>query len=76
MPSQIQITGFTGTTPADVYVSDVYGNNTSLVGTISSPIPPTITYYPLPSIFDLAPSVMIKIIDANGCEEFKIEECL
>jgi hypothetical protein len=75
MPAQIQITGFTGTTPANVFISDVYGNNTSLVGTISSPIPPTVTYT-LPTLFNLAPSVMITIIDANGCEEFRIEECI
>lgn len=75
MPSQIQITGFTGTTPANVYVSDAFGNNTSLVGVISSAIPPTVTYS-LPSIFDLAPSVMVRIIDANSCEEFRILECI
>jgi hypothetical protein len=75
MPAQIQITSFTGTLPAQVFVSDVYGNNTSLVDTISSPITTTVTYT-LPTLFNLAPSVMITIIDANGCEEFRIEECI
>ncbi len=75
MPSQIQITSFTGGLPAQVFVSDVYGNNNTFVGSIISAIPPTI-YFTLPSLFDFAPAVKITIIDANGCEEFTIDECL
>jgi hypothetical protein len=75
MPSQIQITSFTGGLPAQVFVSDVYGNNNTFVGSIVSAIPPTI-YFTLPSLFDFAPAVKITIIDANGCEEFTIDECL
>jgi hypothetical protein len=75
MPSQIQITSFTGGLPAQVFVSDVYGNNNTFIDTIVSPIPPTI-YFTLPSLFDFAPAVKITIIDANGCEEFTIDECL
>jgi len=75
MPSQIQVTSFTGQLPAQVFVADIYGNNSSFVGSIISPVPPTI-YFSLPSIFDFAPAVMITIIDANGCEEFTIDECL
>ena len=75
MPSQIQVTSFTGQLPAQVFVADIYGNNNSFVGSIISPVPPTI-YFSLPSIFDFAPAVMITIIDANGCEEFTIDECL
>jgi hypothetical protein len=77
MPSQIQITSFTGGLPAQVFVSDVYGNNTILVGTLTSPlILPLIINLPTPSIFDFAPAVKITIIDSYGCEEFTIDECV
>ena len=74
MPSQIQITNYTGAYPAVVYVSDIYGNNSTLVDTFfSTPIfPVTIT---LPVLFDFAPAVIITIIDNNGCEDFSIEPC-
>lgn len=71
MSAQIEITSLTGTLPADVYVSDVYGNNLSLVGVLSS-IPQT---FVLPVIFNFAPAVIVKIIDADGCEEFQVKEC-
>jgi hypothetical protein len=51
-----------GTSPFDVYVSDVYGNNYTYVTTISSAT--TVT---LPTLFDSAPEVKITIIDASGC---------
>jgi hypothetical protein len=75
MPAQIQITSFTGTLPAQVFVSDVYGNNTTLITTLTSAVPPVLIFT-LPSLFDFAPAVMIKIIDDNGCEEISIEECI
>lgn len=75
--TQIRIDIITGATyPVDVYVSDVYGNNQSFLGTISAgPIPPQVTYQPLPSIFDTAPQVMLKVIDSNDCEYFEILTC-
>jgi hypothetical protein len=75
MPAQIQITSFTGTLPAQVFVSDVYGNNTTLITTLVSAVPPVLIFT-LPSLFDFAPAVMIKIVDDNGCEEISIEECI
>jgi hypothetical protein len=72
--ARIDIISITGTSPYDVYVSDVYGNNQSFVGTISTSVPP-VEYFYLPSIFTNAPAVMITIIDALGCEKFKIFEC-
>jgi len=76
--TQIRIDTITGATyPISVYVSDVYGNNTNFLGVISSgPVPPEVTYQPLPSIFNTAPQVMLKVIDANGCEYFEILTCL
>ena len=60
--------------PYDIYVCDVYGNNCVLVSTISSSVPPTNTIL-LPSQFDMAPSVGVKIITSDNCEKFKIIDC-
>lgn len=73
--ASIEITSFTGVLPASVYVSDTLGNNTTLVGTINSTIPPSQTFS-VPPLFNNAPAIMITVIDADGCEEFKIEECV
>lgn len=63
----------TGTTfPINIYVSDVYGNNSTLVQTISSgPIPPEV-YITLPQIFNNAPQIMVTLVDANNCIVFHI----
>jgi len=37
-------------------------------------VPPPI-YLTLPTYFDYAPVIMIKIIDANSCEYFEIIQC-
>lgn len=72
--ARIEILSITGTSPFDVYVSDVYGNNETFIGTISSAVPP-VEYLYLPVIFNNAPSIIIKIIDSLGCEKFKVIEC-
>ena len=72
MSAQIEITSLTGLLPAQVFVSDVYGNNLTLLGTLTS-IPQT---FVLPIIFNFAPAVIVKIIDSNNCEEFQIKECI
>lgn len=66
----------TGTVPILVYVSDVYGNNQSLIGTITNTgvIPPAARFYP-PALFNSAPAIMLKLVDDNGCEKFEILEC-
>lgn len=66
----------TGTVPILVYVADVYGNNQSLIGTITNTgvIPPAARFYP-PSLFDSAPAIMLKLVDDNGCEKFEILDC-
>ena len=71
--ARIQIDSITGASPYDVYVSDVYGNNTTFIGTIGSAVPPT-QYYYLPTIFNYAPAIMLTITDSNGCEKFEIIE--
>lgn len=74
--TQIRISAVTGATPISVYVSDIYGNNQSLIGTITNTgvIPPDARFYP-PSLFNSAPQIMLTLIDSNGCEKFKILDC-
>ena len=72
--ARIEIDSITGTSPYNVYVSDIYANNKTFIGTISSSVPPTQFYY-LPSIFNYAPAIMLTITDANNCEKFEIIEC-
>jgi len=76
--TQVRITEISGGTyPISVYISDVYGNNQTLLGTISTgPVPPVVAYNTvIPAIFSTAPEIMLKLIDANGCEVFKILDC-
>jgi hypothetical protein len=74
--TQVRIEMVTGTVPILVYVADVYGNNQSLIGTITNTgvIPPAARFYP-PSLFDSAPAIMLKLVDDNGCEKFEILDC-
>ena len=75
---QIRITEISGGTyPIQVILSDIYGNNATTLATINpGPVPPVQTYNStIPSIFETAPEVMVKLIDANGCEIFKILDC-
>ena len=75
---QVRITEITGGTyPINVYISDVYGNHQSLLGTINpGPVPPIVEYNStIPSIFNTAPEIMLTLTDNNGCSVFKILEC-
>lgn len=74
---QIRITEISGgTLPINVYLSDIYGNNQFLLGTITSTVPPTQTYNStIPTIFETAPEVMLTLVDANNCQVFKILDC-
>lgn len=79
---EIKISIISGATyPVDVFIADVYGNNESLLGTITSgeaPSPPS-TYViynsQIPSIFNTAPAIMLTMIDSVGCRVMKIIEC-
>ena len=76
--TQVRITEISGGTfPINVYISDVYGNNQTLIGTINSgPVPPTVEYNTvIPPIFNTAPEIMLKLVDSNNCEIFKILQC-
>ena len=71
---RIEITSVTGSTPISVYVSDVYGNYETLLGTLTGPTPPSEFFYP-PNIFDTAPAILLKLVFGNGCEVIKLLEC-
>ena len=76
---QVRLTEISGGTyPISDYLSDIYGNNQTLLGTISTgtTVPPVIYYNTvIPSIFQTAPEIMLKLVDANGCETIKILDC-
>lgn len=76
---QVRITSISGGTyPINVYIADVYGNNKSLLGTISSNpgFPPNVEYNSvIPAIFDTAPEIMLILTDSSGCEVFQLLEC-
>jgi hypothetical protein len=77
--TQVRITDISGGTyPINVYISDVYGNNQTLLGTISSDpgFPPNVEYNTvIPPIFQTAPEIMLLLVDANNCQVFKILQC-
>jgi len=76
--TQVGITEISGGIyPISVFISDIYGNNSTLLGTIiSGPVPPTVNYNNvIPTIFNTAPIVKITIIDNYGCERSKNLEC-
>ena len=76
--TQVRITEISGGTyPIDVYISDVYGNYQTLLGSINTgPVPPTVEYNTtIPSIFNTAPEIMLTLTDNNGCSIFKLLQC-
>jgi len=75
---QVRITEISGGTyPIQVYISDVYDNYQTLLGTINpGPVPPTVEYNnTIPSIFNTAPEIMLTLTDNNGCSIFKLLQC-
>lgn len=77
--TQVRITDISGGTyPISVFISDVYGNNQTLIGTIATgtTVPPTVYFNTvIPSIFQTAPQIMLTLFDANNCSVFKILDC-
>lgn len=76
--TQVRITDISGSTdyPISVYIADVYGNNESLIGIISSAVPPVVSYNSvIPAIFNTAPEIMLILVDSNGCKVFKLLDC-
>jgi len=74
--TSILISNILGLTyPYNIYVCDVYGNSCIYVAEVLTSIPPTIEIV-LPTQFDMAPAVGIKIIASDGCERFNIINCI
>ena len=63
------------TYPYDVYVCDVYGNNCGYIVQINTSVPSSVEVV-LPPPFDMAPAVGIKIITSDGCERFRVIDCI
>jgi hypothetical protein len=61
--------------PYDIYVCDVYGNNCGYISQINTPVPASVEIV-LPPPFNVAPAVGIKIITSDGCERFRIIDCI
>jgi len=57
-----------------IYICDVYGNNCVFVALIPLNVPPSITLT-LPTIYENAPSVGVKIINNGNCEKFEVLLC-
>jgi len=73
MSARLTIQSITGTSPYDFYVCDIYENNCSLLGSVSTDSPDQI--FTLPALFNFAPQIMVKMVDANNCEIKKILTC-
>lgn len=75
--TQVRITYITGATlPVNVYISDVFGNHSYLIGNINSLVPPTVTYNSvIPPIFNTAPEIRLTLTDSNNCEISKVLDC-
>ena len=69
----IEITGATGTPPYSVYVCDTTLTYCYVV-TGSTTIPPTFIF-DVPPPLDVVSSLIVKVIDANGCETFELYSC-
>ena len=79
MSSQVVVTEISGGTyPISVFISDIYGNYETFLGTISTgPVPPNIEYNTvIPPIFQTAPEILLKMVDTNNCQVFKILTCV
>jgi hypothetical protein len=61
--TKIILTNLVGSYPLRVYVSDIYGSNESFLGQINTSFTGS-TEYNLPTVFDYAPQVTIKIVDS------------
>lgn len=73
--TKIEINSITGgELPISIFVCDVYLNQCTLVGVISSSVPPTVSFI-VPPIFDSAPAIAILLRDSDGCERFEIAIC-
>lgn len=72
MASYINITNISGTSPFDVYICAPTGNNCIYVtGITSAPV-----IIEVPTFYETAESVLVKIIDSENCIDLSIEPCM
>lgn len=66
---QVTINDISGATlPVNVFITDVYGNNKTQLGVISSSVPPSVNFNTTsPSVFDNTPEFILLLEDANSC---------
>lgn len=66
---QVTIDDVSGATlPINVFITDVYGNNKTFLGTITDPVPPSVEFNNTsPSVFDNTPEFILLLEDANSC---------
>jgi hypothetical protein len=75
--SRLNIKSITGIPPYEIYVSDQYMNNKTLITTINESIPPQQFFY-LPDLFDGIDRIILIIKDSSGCDScnfFKLLDC-
>lgn len=72
--TRVEISEVTGTLPIQVYASDYYGNNREFLGTIVSPVPPSV-FFDLSQTFNDTPMIKLILIDINGCEYNENIDC-
>ena len=70
-----------GVFPISVYIADINFNNKTLINTINpGPVPPkerlNSTNSTIPEIFNTASQILLIISNANGCEVFKLLDCI
>ena len=76
--TQVRITEISGSTayPINVFISDIYLNYQTLIGTINNVVPPVLEYNTIiPTIFQTAPQIVLTLTDSNNCEVFKVLDC-
>jgi len=76
--TQVRITEISGSTayPISVFISDIYFNYQTLLGTINDVVPPVVEYNTvIPTIFQSAPQIVLTLIDSNDCQVFKVLDC-
>ena len=65
-----------GTSPINVFISDIYGNNETFLGVINGTVPPEVEFNTvIPTIFQTANEILLKMVDDNGCQVFKVLTC-
>jgi hypothetical protein len=73
--SQVTINTISGQSPYVIYICDGFGLNCKQVYSGSTTVPPPITF-DLPSELTHSPTVIVRIIDALGCQEDQSFSCI